>query len=278
MLEIKDFITYEINECGMNIQKSLLKDDIFQTIFGLSNISQLPDYFKLQINFYYLEESLNIPIDDRFVVRKILLKEENFKRAFKKLLMSNNLESLSIFIDSKKYLSNNRINIEQPLLLIENDVKFPEMYITIKQYIKNKLDIFGKIFSQKITKKIKELKENKKFYSSECDLTLSIIKEKIKSDKELGLITEKIINFLNNYCNESIARKEEYANKLLENKKQLESLMKKTYEYDFRSSVIEKFPSLLENIKSSIKYDYIVNKLFGKLYSVSWNYLYKYNI
>ena len=278
LYDLKDTILSEVVKCGKEFQKLLFdNENIFKATLTFSNASKLPDFLKLQIDFYYFDENIIIPVDDKYITKGHLLTKEDFKKKFKKLLKSQNLEKLMIFIDSNNILKNNEKNVENPLILIKNDFKSTDIYGNIKKCVMEHITTFHKIYKGKMDNKIKYLKENKKVFNSSCNLTLQILKEKLKNEKDLCFDEEKLVDFLSKKCEGNIEKKEEYANKLLLNKKELDKLMKNKDEIDIRNKVLDRFGLLFENIKATVIYDYITNKFIGELYSTLWD-LYRYDM
>ena len=66
-----------------------------------------------------------------------------------------------MFIDNKNIL---KIKVNNnKFVLIKKEVNFPEIYNEIKNYAYNNLDAFNKKFNEKLTQKIKEFIDNKKY-------------------------------------------------------------------------------------------------------------------
>ena len=237
------------------------------------HIPKLSNYFKIPVHFYYLD-NLNFIQNDKYFIKPILVDNEKFKKIFNKLTKTKNLESLFIFIDNKNLLNKNAGN---PLLLIKSELKFPDIYDFIGNYIKNNLNIFENIINQKIEQKIKKLQENKNIYNIKCELNLKIIIEKLKNDEDLNLEAEKVVNFLYNNSNLNIQKTNDYIDGLLNNKNKLENLINKKFENDFKNAIMNNFSRLLENIKSSIIYDYIIKKMIRQLIISKWEFLYNFN-
>ena len=151
------------------------------------------------------------------------------------------------------------------------------MILLVINYNKNNLNIFENIINQKIEQKIKKLQENKNIYNIKCELNLKIIIEKLKNDGDLNLEAEKIVNFLYNNSNLNIQKTSDYIDGLLNNKNKLENLINKKFENDFKNAIMNNFSRLLENIKSSIIYDYIIKKMIRQLIISKWDFLYNFN-
>ena len=56
-----------------------------------------------------------------------------------------------------------------------------------------------------------------------------------------------------------------------------EAWMKETFEQDFEKIIKNNFTLLAENIKSSLIYDFVIQKIFPELIIESWNKIYNSN-
>ena len=147
----------------------------------------------------------------------------------------------------------------------------------IGDYIKKNLKIFDTIFKKKIDNKIKKLEENKNIYTKKCELNLKIVIEKFKNDKDLNFEVENVVKLLCENCKENIEEVNNYADRLVNNAKSLENMINKTFQKDFKNTIINNFTNLSENIKSSIIYDCVVKKLIKRLIISKWDCSYNYN-
>ena len=272
LIDLKEMFLFNINELGKNYQKLIGREYLVDLIMNQCNqISKLSNYFKIEIQFYYLDKNLNITFDDKYSIKKDLLNDENFIKIYNKLSQTQNLESLIIFIDNKKLLNRRTDN---PLLLIESEIKFTDIYNSIDKYIKKNKNIFENILNQKIDKKIKQLKENKNIYNIKHELNFKIINEKLKNDDDLNIDAENIINILDRHSKINIAIINDYINELLKNKNCLENLINKKFKEDYENIILNNLFSLIEKLKSCIIYDYIIKKIIRRIISLNWHYIY----
>ena len=272
LIDLKEMFLFNINELGKNYQKLIGREYLVDLIMNQCNqISKLSNYFKIEIQFYYLDKNLNITFDDKYSIKKDLLNDENFIKIYNKLSQTQNLESLIIFIDNKKLLNRRTDN---PLLLIESEIKFTDIYNSIDKYIKKNKNIFENILNQKIDKKIKQLKENKNIYNIKHELNFKIINEKLKNDDDLNIDAENIINILDRHSKINIAIINDYINELLKNKNCLENLINKKFKEDYENIILNNLSSLIEKLKSCIIYDYIIKKIIRRIISLNWHYIY----
>ena len=271
LINLKEMIIFKINEFGKNIQNLIGQERLLNIIKEHYHISKLSNYFKIPVHFYYADKDLNIALNDKYFIKPILIDNGKFKKIFDKLSKTKNLESLFIFIDNKNLLNKNADN---PLLLIKSEIKFPDIYNFIGNYIKKNINIFENIINQKIDKKIKKLEENKNIYDIKCELNLKIIIEKLKNDKDLNLDAENLVNILYKNSDINIEKTNDYIDGLVNNEKKLENLINKKFEKDFMNEIVNNFSRLLENLKSSIIYDYIIKKIIRQLIISKWDFLY----
>ena len=82
----------------------------------------------------------------------LFINDEKFKKIFKKLSQTQNLDTLSIFIDNKNLLNKNE---ENPLISIISEFKISDTYNLIGDYLKKNLNIFDTILNKKIDNKLK---------------------------------------------------------------------------------------------------------------------------
>ena len=274
LINLKEMIIFKINEFGNNIQNLIGKERLLNIIRENYHISQLSNHFKIHIHFYYTDKNINIILNDKYFVQQNLLDNEKFRKIFNKLSQTQNLESLFIFIDNNNLLSK---SIDNPFILIISEINFPDIYDFISKYIKKNLSIFENIINQKIETKTKKIKENKLIYNKKCELNLKIITEKLKNDEELNFDAENVIRILYKNSDANIENINDYIDGLIRNKKDLENLINKKFLKDFKNTIMDNFSKLLENIKSSIVYDYIVKKIIKRLIISRWDYLYNFD-
>ena len=126
------------------------------------------------------------------------------------------------------------------------------------------------------------MEKNKKIYTSKTEFTLKILKEKLNMEKEkdFSIEFETLVNLLNDKCKNNFKDniKEDYINKLIKNKNDIEKLLGKKYEKNFKQLILDKFSLLNENIKSSIFYDIIIKIIVKNLIIISWNNIYINNL
>ena len=277
LIDLKEMIIFDINVLGTNYQKSIEREYLSDIIMEqCKKIDSLSDYFKIQINFYYVDENINVTFDDKYFVKTTLVNNEKFKQIYNDLSQKQNLESLFIFIDNKNLIDRKSDN--NPLLLHESEIKFPDIYDFINKYIKRNISIFENIINQKIDKKIKKLEENKNIYDKKCELNFTIIIDKLKNDKDLNINAKSIIDILDKNTEINIEKINGYIDGLINNKISLEKLINKKFQEDYKNKILKNFSRLIENIKSSIIYDYIVKKLIRRIIGYNWHSLYHVNI
>ena len=105
-----------------------------------------------------------------------LKREDDFIRNYENLSKSQNSDYFIVFIDNKRLLNNKQ---NSKFILIKNEVKFPDIYEEIGNYLIKNLDAYNEIIGQKIDKKTKEYMKLKNVYHSENILTLNILEEKL---------------------------------------------------------------------------------------------------
>ena len=233
--------------------------------------SELSNYFKIKIHFYYVDENLNITFDNKYFIENTLINNEKFKKIYNKLSHTQNLDSIFIFIDNKNLLNK---GVKNPLLLIKSQIKFPDIYNFIGEYIAKNRNIFENIINQKIDKKIIKLEENKNIYNNKCEFNFKIVIEKLNNDEDLNIDAKNIVNILDENSDIGIEKIKDYIDGLINNKKDLEDLINVKFQEDFKNMIINNFSRLKENIKSSIIYDYIIKKIVRRIISFRWAYLY----
>ncbi len=284
LIQYKNEITYKIQDFGKSLQNSFKYDGLYDiiTFYIINNKTpKLSNYFKIKINFYYAVEDFSLLIDnDKFFVE--VKKESDILKLYKKLLETKNSDSLSVFIDDKNILSKDIKNNDNNLILIINKENFEKIEDTTSNHIKNNINIFREIFIKKINDKIKYLEKNKKIYTSKTEFTLKILKEKLNMEKEkdFSIEFETLVNLLNDKCKNNFKDniKEDYINKLIKNKNDIEKLLGKKYEKNFKQLILDKFSLLNENIKSSLFYDIIIKIIVKNLIIISWNNIYINNL
>ena len=271
LIESKDRISYEIREFGKKIKAFLYNQKII--IKSKNKIKSLPDYFKINVKFYYADEKISILEENKFIINSKLLNEETFLRTFNKYLKIQNSELLIVFIDNKNILSNNN-KINNKNILVVKEHEFSKIYENIEIIIRKNLDYFKDMVKQKVDAKKKELKKNKNIYSAKSKLTSEIVIKKLKYDIDLCFDVENLFKHLELYCDAKIENIDIYIKELIENKNEFEKLIKKEYLNDFKNLISNNFVQLLECIKSSIIYDYIVDELILEMVLSSWADMY----
>ena len=271
LIESKDRISYEIREFGTKIKSFLYNKKII--IRSKNKIKSLPDYFKINVKFYYADEKISILKKNKFIIISKLLNEETFLRTFNKYLKIQNSDSLLVFIDNKNILSNNN-QINNKYIIVVKETEFSQIYENIETIIRKNSDYFNDMVKQKVDVKKKELKKNKNVYSVKSKLTSEIVIKKLKDDIELCIDVENLFKYLELYCDEKIENIDIYIKELIENKNEFEKLIKKEYLNDFKNLISNNFALLLECIKSSIIYDYIVDELIWEMVLSSWADMY----
>ena len=271
LIESKEKISYEITQFGKKIKNTIYDSSNLHKIIFYYPILYLPNYFKIELIFYFTDKNLKIEKNNKFNINFILLTDEQFVNKYKKLIQVPNIESLYVFIVNKNILTNSNIKKNNKIIIIKENL--PNIYNNIMEFIKENQKFFEKILKQKIAKKSNELNENKKINCSKCELTLKKVIEKLKGDNDLCFQLEKIVNFLYEICEDEIGN-EIYINELIENKNVFENMLGKTFIKNFKDIISNNFVLLEENIKSSIIYDYITKDILYELVYLSWHKMY----
>ena len=272
LIENKDLISFEIKKYGNNITELLNnKEYLFRSIIFKFKFNKLSDYFKIKIIFCYLDDTIKIEDKNEYFVIILSQKKtvQSFIKSYNKAVTSTSLDALYIFIDKEDKL---KIKEDNKFVLLKKDVEFPKIYKEILDYIKANLIIdFYKIVNIQIKQKIKDFMNKKKEYNSKGVLTLDILKKKLESYEELNTDIDKLVSYIFQLFNKQMIKSEKYVEKLMKYKDLFETWMKKKYAKDFEKIIKNNFILLVENIKSSIIYDFVIQKIFPELIIESWS-------
>ena len=279
LIENKDLISFEIKKYGNNITELLNNEEcLAKTIPYKFKINKLSDYFKIRIKFCYLDDKIKIEEDknENFVIFQSKKDtSQDFLNSYKKAVTSKNLDALYVFIDKEDKL---KIKEDNKFVLLKKDVEFPKIYKEILDYIEAYLIIdFYKIVNIQIKQKIKDFMNKKKEYNSKGVLTLDILKKKLKSYEELNTDIDNLVSNILLLCDKQMIKSEKYVEKLMKYKDLFETWMKEKFAQDFEKIIKNNFVLLAENIKSSIIYDFVIQKIFPELIIKSWSKIYNSN-
>ena len=276
LIVLKEKIYLDIKEFKEKTKKFInsLKLDNLIIIDKYYN-PNLSDYFKINVNFFYNDKNIIIPNNPDYIIKSQLITAINFENKFIEFLNKKKPEKLTVFIDNQsileKYYEKNYSNN----LLITKETQFNKIFDQIKIYIQIQIDGFQQILNEKIKEKKREI--NQSLYDLKENLTIELLIEKLKYMNDFCLDLEKIVNFIKPMFHVTFENESSYGEELQNIKKAFEKLLNKEYIINFKSLFSKNLSLLLNNIKSLLLYEYIMNNSFDNVIYSLWNMKYFYS-
>lgn len=243
----------------------------------ISNQNQdlkLSDNFKININFFLTDKNIIICSDQDFIIKSELLTSTNFEKKFIECSRNKNIAKLSVFIDNTNVLKKYQGKKYNDYLLITKETQISKIFNNIKRYIQSRIPAFHQTLEEKINEKKNEI--NQIIYDIKENLTSELLIEKLKNNNDFCFDLEKLVNDIKSIFPVEFENENNFGEELQNNEKAFEELIKKEYITDFKSLFSTNLSLLLNNIKSILLYEHIINNSFKDIIFRLWNVMYLY--
>ena len=159
-------------------------------------------------------------------------------------------------------------------LLITKETQITKIFNNIKRYIQSRIPAFHQTLEEKINEKKNEI--NQIIYDIKENLTSELLIEKLKNNNDFCFDLEKLVNDIKSIFPVEFENENNFGEELQNNEKAFEELIKKEYITDFKSLFSTNLSLLLNNIKSILLYEHIINNSFKDIIFYLWNVMYLY--
>ena len=274
LIDLKEQFSKEIEEFMKRTRYFFNFINLEYLIRSRNYDTNLSDYFKVNINFFYTDTNIIICNNPDYIIKSELLTITDFEKKFIEFSKIKNIPQLTVFIDNHNILKKYDGNKYSDYLLITKETQFTEIFKEIRRYICLLIPTFHKTLEEKINDKKKDI--NQIIYNLKDILTIELLIEKLKDNNDLCFELEKLVNDIKEIFHVKFEYGKNFYEELQNIEKAFEKLINKEYITDFKSLFSTNISLLLNNIKSFILYERIINYTFENIIFGLWNEMYLY--